>query len=288
MTIIDTSPESIPSCPSKTTSVQTTAALTFERILNARDINEIAPDHISPRVVIRSALPSLASASDLRQLTSLGVRQVIDLRSLEECALLPGVTSLPSCQFFNVPLVVAPWNFAALDSGQSVESFLADEYLSMMNNSGDRIRQVLELIAEFDGTTLLHCTAGKDRTGIIVALLGVIAAAPISNIVSDYEKSAEAMPSLFGLLQSAVPAGMDAANPTMGDTRLESQKRRELLFMSPRLALDGVLSRVFPFPHKYFDEIGFSRATRRHLQTKLLLRSEKLADIQTEYLLEKS
>jgi hypothetical protein len=262
MTILDTSP------------VCSSPIRPFERIFNARDFSKIAPDHITPGVVIRSALPSFASPSDLIQLAALGVRQVIDLRSDEERQMIPGLSSLPDCSFVSVPMVVTPWNFEVLDDGESHEMFLANEYLKMMSNSGERICRVLDLIADFDGTTLVHCTAGKDRTGIIVALLAVVAAAPISNILADYERSALEMPLLLSLLQSALPAAVDETNPVSGPISFESEKRRQLFFNAPKVAMEGVLRSVFPFPHKYFDEIGFSPDSRRHLQSKLLLRRD--------------
>lgn len=58
---------------------------------------------------------------------------------------------------------------------------------TMLRSSGEKIKQVLD-IAELPESypMLVHCTAGKDRTGLVIAILQLIAGVPSQLIVSQY------------------------------------------------------------------------------------------------------
>jgi hypothetical protein len=64
-------------------------------------------------------------------------------------------------------------------------------YLRYLDDRGDSIIAALRLIAYTDGATIVHCAAGKDRTGIVVALaLREVGVTPEA-IVADYARSAD-------------------------------------------------------------------------------------------------
>jgi protein-tyrosine phosphatase len=234
----------------------------FERIFNFRDLADVDPQHIQPGVVFRSAVPSLASGPDRSELDAIGITQIIDLRSDAEVTQMPSIT-LDKAVSRHVPLVVRPWDFSALDEGQPVAEFLTHEYIGLLDHSGDQIRQVLELVTHHDGPSLVHCTAGKDRTGVIVALLSIVAAAPISRIIEDYEMSAAAMPDLLRSLEAA--SLMGNAEPIGFPT----PARRDLFLAAPSISMQRTIAQLFPTPHRFFDEIAFSRVDRRALQSRL-------------------
>jgi protein tyrosine/serine phosphatase len=246
-------------------------SISFYSIVNARDLSAIDRDRIRSGVVLRSAVPGLATPADRQRLQHFGVTGIIDLRSSEERQTLPSIASFDGATSHHVPLVVGQWDYSSLDDGQPVAEFLAKQYIDMLNTAGDRICDALNLVTDNDGVTLIHCTAGKDRTGLIAALLGIIAGASLTNIVQDYETSAEDMPALFELLRAHGETSNARSKETVVVPSLEfaTDARRALLFASPALALEVALLRVFPSPHRYFDEIGYSRNSRRHLQAKL-------------------
>jgi protein-tyrosine phosphatase len=62
-----------------------------------------------------------------------------------------------------------------------------DEAYVYMLDAKDAIRRVFEILAESRGCALFHCMNGKDRTGIIAALLLGMAGACDDDIVRDYE-----------------------------------------------------------------------------------------------------
>jgi protein-tyrosine phosphatase len=77
----------------------------------------------------------------------------------------------------------------------------------------------LRAVLHADGPVLLHCTAGKDRTGWIAALLLTIAGVPWSEVTTDYLASAAPVAELFAPLRTSLAGrGIDPAllDPLLG------------------------------------------------------------------------
>ena len=69
---------------------------------------------------------------------------------------------------------------------------LGDHYLGYVRDAPAGVAQALSVLADPDsGTTLVHCAAGKDRTGVIVALALSLAGVTRESVVADYVRSAE-------------------------------------------------------------------------------------------------
>lgn len=69
---------------------------------------------------------------------------------------------------------------------------LGDHYLGYVRDAGPAVGRALRVLADpGSGTTLVHCAAGKDRTGVIVALALSLAGVTRDAVVADYVRSAE-------------------------------------------------------------------------------------------------
>lgn len=90
---------------------------------------------------------------------------------------------------------------------------MAARYRESLDRCGDRLAETLrEIAAAPDGLVLFHCTAGKDRTGIIAALILMLAGVDETEIAADYALTATmANPLLARLRHRALSAGLDAA-----------------------------------------------------------------------------
>ncbi len=68
---------------------------------------------------------------------------------------------------------------------------LADLYVDMVERGGGQLVRAAEIIAEHlaDGPVLIHCAAGKDRTGLLVALIQSAIGVPAASIVAEYAMS---------------------------------------------------------------------------------------------------
>jgi len=78
-------------------------------------------------------------------------------------------------------------------------------YRNYLRDRPDSVVAALRLIARSDGATIVHCAAGKDRTGVVVALALDEAGVAREAIVADYARSGECL--------DAILAGL-AASPT--------------------------------------------------------------------------
>jgi protein-tyrosine phosphatase len=89
---------------------------------------------------------------------------------------------------------------------------LGSMYVGSLAANQRQFRQVFETIAaQQDGTVLFHCTAGKDRTGMIAAILLSLAGVPRSEIVHNYAISAHYLEPM--MKQSPQVAEMVRQNP---------------------------------------------------------------------------
>lgn len=131
-----------------------------------------------------------------------GVRYVVDLRYPEE-----GTYQLEeqlNIKYWNVPL----HNPAEV----KVEKIttLVDLYCRLIDNRQQEIYQIMQhFINTEDKTVLFHCKAGKDRTGIIAALLLDLVGVPKETIIQDYAMTAEAR-ELINELRKARPSYANA------------------------------------------------------------------------------
>lgn len=121
--------------------------------------------------------------SDVEALVSLGVRKIFDLRSDEEVRKEASIV-LPGAETLHVPLVAVSLSpFDPEVDWRRID--LSDRYLEMLASGADAIRAVVYAAA--DGAPILfHCTAGKDRTGVVAAILLRSLDVDDEEIVADY------------------------------------------------------------------------------------------------------
>ncbi|MCJ1421177.1 hypothetical protein MMC32_007539 [Xylographa parallela] len=176
-------------------------------IHNLRSIGTHPTSHPSQRTrstyIYRSASPSTLNPTDLNTLSStLHITHVFDLRSAPEIAAL-----LPLAPFPATPAIQRVWApvFAAQDyspewiavrykeyaSGR-VEGFVR-AYADILAEGTESFRRVLEWVREGDGVGLVHCTAGKDRTGVLVMLLLGLVGVTDDAIAAEYALTAQGL-----------------------------------------------------------------------------------------------
>jgi protein-tyrosine phosphatase len=171
--------------------------LPLEGIHNFRDYGSYASAHggrVKPRVLWRSAQHVEASDSDLAVLDDLGLATVIDLRGESEraanpCRRSPGFTGAvhthPGETAGLAPHMEAA--AAALDA-QSAHQALLGYYVQMPHRENliPALRSYFAAMAEEDAPSLVHCVAGKDRTGFAVAMLHHVLGVHPDDAMADY------------------------------------------------------------------------------------------------------
>jgi protein-tyrosine phosphatase len=114
-------------------------------------------------------------------LRSLGIRTIIDLRSESEQQLNAGQVI---GRTVHLPILdVTP----ELAGGASGALRLLASYQQMLENGGDAIASAFHHLARDDALPgLVHCAAGKDRTGLVIALILSVVGVPDESVALDY------------------------------------------------------------------------------------------------------
>lgn len=126
---------------------------------------------------------------DLEGFGELGIRTVYDLRSDLERETTPNRLPGGSHVVELVPLLSEDASPPSLDAVVADgETFLASIYLHMMERSAHKFGRILSGLADGDRLpAVFHCAAGKDRTGMVAALLLSTLGVADEDILDDYE-----------------------------------------------------------------------------------------------------
>jgi protein-tyrosine phosphatase len=158
---------------------------------NVRDLGGYACDGgvTRWRTFIRADSIASLDDEDVRFLLDYGVKTIVDLRAANEVFAAPDPPRLvEQLSYYHIPLMSGNQG----DVGEMVNNPpvpLPSLYLSTLQQEQPAIRAVLETAASAPGALLFHCAAGKDRTGIIAALLLGIVGVAVPDILANYEVS---------------------------------------------------------------------------------------------------
>lgn len=122
-----------------------------------------------------------------------GIRTVIDLRFPEELEADPPHDL--SVGVVSVPLFDRPPAHRVVLRGATPEEWVADAYLDAYERRRPEVARAVAAVADAlpGGGVVVHCAAGKDRTGMVVALLLRLAGVPAEAIAADYALSAASL-----------------------------------------------------------------------------------------------
>jgi protein-tyrosine phosphatase len=140
-------------------------------------------------VVFRSGALHALTDADHQRLQELGVRVAVDLRPSEEQDAEP--TNAPFLRILHVPLLRGERTSPpeALASG---EEFLRERYNEIVLERASDIGTILRSFAQEDGLpAVIHCAAGKDRTGVVAALVLLALGVDEPTVLDDYELTSE-------------------------------------------------------------------------------------------------
>ncbi|MEJ3403330.1 tyrosine-protein phosphatase [Rathayibacter sp. YIM 133350] len=161
---------------------------------NFRDIGGIGAGyvtsdgkHVKRGVVYRSNALTLKPA-DVATVQSLGVTEILDLRTPGEIAAKPDA-EITGAEWVNENVIGASdAGMPTFKTPQEATAMMATTYRNFVSDETARkaIAATLTEIADSKGADIVHCTAGKDRTGWVSAVLLSVAGVPQKTITNDY------------------------------------------------------------------------------------------------------
>lgn len=165
------------------------------------------------RVLRADALDALTPVDVELLAATFGLRHVVDLRSSGERAErgrgpLGALDGLSYTEVEVIPVDALARRrdarAAAFERGNDTDVIMGEGYVELLEIGAPAFRSALVALAAADGVpALFHCSAGKDRTGVLAALLLGLAGADREAIVADYALTEERVPAIVLRLTGA-------------------------------------------------------------------------------------
>jgi len=254
------------------------AWIDLDGAVNVRDLGALptgdGQSTVAGRLLRGDNLQDL-SPSDVRRLVQdIGVTTVVDLRSPAEVAAEgPGpMTRVESVR--HAYLSVLPERGTATDVAADALTMRRDGarsrypgdiragyYLGYLEDRPDHVVAAVRSIADAPGAALVHCAAGKDRTGVVVALALSAIGVRREAVVADYTATAERMPAVLGRLRASTTYATDLDKAPDDDHMPRAETMTAFLE-----EVDGRYGGVL----LWLSDHGFAPADLASLRTKLL------------------
>jgi protein-tyrosine phosphatase len=207
--------------------------------VNVRDLGGLRTEvggTTRPGVLLRSDNLQGLSEKDVRRLLDdHGIRTVLDLRTPTEVRSEgPGPLVTEGIPHVNLDLIPS-WDE---DEGtdrivpheQREEGDLSHFYLTYLDQMPQSVVDALRVIADPDsGPVVVHCAAGKDRTGVIVALALQVAGVDRDEIVADYALTGERIEAIRDRLLASPTYAEDMKSRPLDDMRPHALSMRHFL-----------------------------------------------------------
>ena len=160
--------------------------LDFENMLNMRDCGGFETNDgyvIKYDTLIRSDAIKELSNNELQYLLDRNITTQIDLRTESVISKYPSMLKdNDNFAYFSFPIVEG--SQITLSGNKT-----SDLYLKLIENKKN-FKAIFKAIINAEGGVIINCTAGKDRTGVVIALLFELLGVNELNIIDDYKVSA--------------------------------------------------------------------------------------------------
>ncbi|RLP76503.1 tyrosine-protein phosphatase [Mycetocola tolaasinivorans] len=239
-------------------------ALPVPGTYNFRDLGgyPVPGGHTRTGVIYRSdGLHSLGDAGK-EALRERGIHSVIDLRDDPEREIMPD-----DLDGLDVRELHHPVFEGSVDAAATPGLGLGDLYRAIVFRHTDVVSAVLTELSDAAVTpSIIHCTAGKDRTGVLSALVLLTVGVDREDVLDDYEATQDNLAGEWveGMAAMARSQGIEV-----------TPELQDIMSLSPRSVLAGVLDDLDASPgglEGYLDSIGVTAEIRDRLRDHLVVR----------------
>ena len=190
----------------------------LEGAVNVRDLGGLPTSDggatVPGRMLRSENLQELSPADVARLVDEIGLTTVVDLRSTNEVTIegpapldaVPGVRHAHHPvlrEFLDVSDTVKAalvTEAAAADRERYPDDPMCGHYLGYLETRPEEVTGALRSIATAPGAAIVHCAAGKDRTGVVVALALTVAGVEPDAVVADYAASNDRIEAIIARL----------------------------------------------------------------------------------------
>lgn len=222
--------------------------ISLEKMVNTRDLGGYETQggtYSKAHKYIRASSPTNATKKDIQTLKDYGVKAVIDLRSdFEKKHQKNPFKDDLDIDFYEVNLFDSTSASVVPDEVKQYKD-LGGVYIYMLEGVKNQFKEIFDIFLKYpyEGV-MFHCSAGKDRTGMIAALLLDLIGCHEYDIVKDYSESYENNKEINeGLLEM-----------------MKDEEAKQYLNSSPRYMMEFLdyLREHYGSSRGYLVEIGFS------------------------------
>ena len=177
----------------------------MESINNFRDFGGYKTQNgtsLKKGLLYRSGDLSKATDADLERIASLGIKTVCDLRSEGERKQEPDrIPVTAPLTFFNIPMrPIVEYHgrslrrlFSLMFGSERRMDYEAESYQAYREYATGYLPQLKTLFQRISNPEnlplLIHCSAGKDRTGVVASLIQLVLGVPLETAIDDYLKT---------------------------------------------------------------------------------------------------
>jgi protein-tyrosine phosphatase len=188
--------------------------LHFRGTFNFRDLGGYrarAGQTVRWRTLFRADALHRMDTEELAELQELGVRSVLDLRTQSELDEGRIEADHLNITHFHMPVLGLVWEPEDLDPNADAAKVLGDLYIDMLTVGAPALAAALTTLAQSDRLpAVFHCAAGKDRTGVLAAIVLSLLGVDESIILADYHRTAVSMEALMERLATERPEAWTA------------------------------------------------------------------------------
>ncbi len=183
--------------------------LDFGTVFNFRDLGGY-PAHDGRRTKWRTLFRAdglhRMDADDVERFGELGIATVLDLRTPGELEERGRFVGGHDTGWRHLPVLDAIWAGEGWPADLVAAEFLADRYLEMLDVGRASLADAIHLVADSSNLPLVfHCAAGKDRTGVLAALVLGLLGVDHATIAHDYSLSGAGMDRMRAWIQATFP-----------------------------------------------------------------------------------
>ncbi|MGI5242354.1 tyrosine-protein phosphatase [Dactylosporangium sp. CA-139066] len=196
------------------------------------------------RRLYRSDSLSRIDPADAASFTALGVRTVIDLRRPREIDRDGRIHAFEGLTYHHLNPLHAEWEDATDHDEPSDARWLANRYLELAEQGHPAISAAVEVIADAgNAPVVVHCVAGKDRTGVVSAVTLAALGVPDDVVAEDYALTSAATERTLAFLR-----GLNPEIEKMPRRWLLSPAEAMLLFLADLRARHGSIRAYLGLP----------------------------------------